>query len=103
MPEASEPLPPQTPAPLTKEERSFILDTVRRFYGDNAVVRNFGPDPDRIDLHVEADIGRDMTLYDCLGVLLTRIDRAAVSLEITKRGSKVYGPAKIAYRQGVIL
>ena len=103
MPEASEPLPPQTPAPLTEEEKSFILDTVRRFYGDNAVVRNFGPDPDRIDLHVEADIGRDMTLYDCLGVLLTRIDRASVSLEITKRGSKVHGPAKIAYRQGVTL
>ena len=103
MPEASEPLPPQKPATLTKEEESFIVETVRRFYGDNAVVRNFGPDPDRIDLHVEAEIGRDMTLYDCLGVLLTRIDRAAISLEITKRGSKVYGPAKIAYRQGVIL
>ncbi|AXK41615.1 hypothetical protein DVR09_04075 [Erythrobacter aureus] len=79
------------------------MDTVRRFYGDDAVVRNYGPNPDRIELHVEANIGRDMTFYKCLGVLFTRIDRASVSLEITKRGSKIHGPAKIAYRQGIII
>ncbi len=44
-----------------------------------------------------------MRKYDCLGVLLTRIDRRQVSLEVTKRGAKVCGTAKLAYRQGVVL
>ena len=44
-----------------------------------------------------------MRKYDCLGVLLTRIDRRQISLEVTKRGTKIRGSAKLAYRQGVIL
>lgn len=44
-----------------------------------------------------------MEKYDCLGVLLTRLDRDQVSLEVTKRGTKVRGNSKLAYRQGVIL
>ena len=44
-----------------------------------------------------------MREYDCLGVLLTRIDRQQINLEVTKRGTKILGDAKLAYRQGVIL
>ncbi|MDP4575671.1 hypothetical protein Q9K02_11025 [Qipengyuania sp. G39] len=103
MPEASSPLPPQNPAMLEEHEAKFIRQTIERFYGEDAVIRNYGPDPDSLQLHVEANVGRDMRLYDCLGVLFTRIQRPSVSLEITKRGSKILGSAKIAYRQGVII
>ena len=103
MPEASPPLPPQSPAILEEHDANFIKETIRRFYGEDAVIRNYGPDPDSLQLHVEANVGRDMRLYDCLGVLFTRIDRPSVSLERTKRGSKIHGSAKIAYRQGVII
>lgn len=102
MPAASPPVPPRTPAPLREGEREFIREAVERFYGHDAVVRNFGPDPDRLELHVETDADVDMRKYDCLGMLLTRIERQ-VSLEITKRGTKPHGSAKVAYRQGVIL
>jgi hypothetical protein len=103
MPIASPPVPPRTPAPLREGEREFIKEAVERFYGRDAVVRNFGPDPDRLELHVETNADMDMRKYDCLGVLPTRIDRRQVSLEVTKRGTKVHGSAKMAYRQGVIL
>ena len=43
-----------------------------------------------------------MELYDCLGVLFTKIDRP-IGLTVTKRGSRVFGSAKLAYRQGIIL
>ncbi|MBO6767281.1 MULTISPECIES: hypothetical protein [unclassified Erythrobacter] len=103
MPQASPSLPPQEPALLEEDEANFIRETIKRFYGDDAVIRNYGPNPDRLELHVEANVGRDMRLYDCLGVLFTRIERPSISLEVTKRGSKVHGPSKIAYRQGVIV
>ncbi len=96
-------MPPRTPAPLSQWEIKFVKETVQRFYGAEAVIRNFGPDPSRIDIHVETDAEHDMRKYDCLGVLLTRLDRARISLEVTKRGEKVRGSAKLAYRQGVIL
>lgn len=103
MPVASPPALPRTPAPLREGEQDFIKEAVRRFYGQDAVVRNFGPDPDRLQLHVETDADDDMRKYDCLGVLLTRFDRDEVSLEVTKRGAKVRGSSKLAYRQGVVL
>lgn len=103
MPVASPQVPPRKPAPLREGEREFIKETVEHFYGSDAVVRNFGPDPARLELHVETDAVTDMQKYDCLGVLLTRIDRRQVSLEVTKRGAKVHGSAKLAYRQGVVL
>ena len=103
MPKASPPLLPQNPTMLEEQEANFIRETIKRFYGEDAVIRNYGPNPDSLQLHVEANVGRDMRLYDCLGVLFTRIERPSVSLEVTKRGSKIHGPAKIAYRQGVII
>jgi hypothetical protein len=103
MPVASPPLLPRTPAPLRESEREFIKEIVERFYGCDAVVRNFGPDTDHLELHVEADVDLDMRKHDCLGVLMTRIDRRQISLEITKLGAKAYGNAKLAYRQGVVL
>lgn len=103
MPVASPPIPPRTPSPLSDGEITFIKETVRRFYGADAIIRNFGPDPNYLKVHVETDAENDMRNYDCLGVLLTRIDRAQISLEVTKRGEKVRGSAKLAYRQGVIL
>lgn len=102
MPQASSPIPPQEPAPLDQNEADFIRETIFRFYGKRAVIRNYGPNPDRLDIHVEADVDRNWILYECLGVLFTRIERP-ISLEITKRGTKLHGQAKIAYRQGVII
>jgi hypothetical protein len=103
MPVASPQIPPRAPAPLREGEREFIKETVERFYGRDAVVRNFGPNADRLELHVETNADLDMKKYDCLGVLLTRIVRRQIDLEITKRGTKVHGSAKLAYRRGVIL
>ena len=40
---------------LEEDEAKFILETIKRFYGDDAVIRNFGPNPERLELHVEAD------------------------------------------------
>ncbi|WP_206757247.1 hypothetical protein, partial [Sphingomonas sp. CFBP 8765] len=84
-------------------EVEFIKQTIQRYYGTDAVIRNFGPDPNRLEVHVETDAENDMRKYDCLGVLLTRIDRAQISLEVTSRGEKPRGSAKLAYRQGMIL
>lgn len=102
MPPARSQLAPIAPAPLTTAEADFIIDTVKRFYGQNAVLRNFGSDPTRIDIHVETDRDAGMDKYDCLGVLLTQIERP-ISLEVTRRGTRVRSAAKLAYRQGQIL
>ena len=93
----------QTPAPITNAEQRFIKEVINRFYGEAAVVRNYGPDPTRLELHVEMDIEPDMRRYDCLGVLMTRIEREQISLDVTKRGTRVRGNVKLAYRQGVVL
>lgn len=76
---------------------------MRHFYGQDAVVRKLGPDPDRLQLHVETDADDDMRKCDCPGVLLTRFGRDQVSLDVTKRGAKVLASSKLAYRQGVVL
>jgi hypothetical protein len=103
MPQAKLPTPPKTPAPLSSEEERFIVDTVRRYYGAGAVVRNWGPDPRRLDLHVEADRDIGMQRHECLGLLMCELVRDQISLDSTKRGERVRGNAKLAYRQGVIL
>jgi hypothetical protein len=103
MPQSRPAAPPVPPAPLDLGEARFIRETVKRFYGDNAVVRNYGPDPSRLSLHVETDIEPGMERYDCLGVLMCEINRDEISLEVTKRGRRIFGHAKIAYRQGKVL
>lgn len=103
MPKAHPAAPPVPPAPLAAEETRFICETVKRFYGSNAVVRNYGPDPRRLSLHVEADVEPGMERYDCLGALMCEISRDQIHLEVTKRGRRIRGEAKIAYRQGVVL
>ena len=102
MPAASPPVPAREPASLDEGERTFIEETVQRFYGPGAIVRSYGPDPSRLDLHIETDAQPDMRRYDVLGVLITRIDRP-VSLDVTTRATRTQGSAKLAYRQGVIL
>jgi hypothetical protein len=103
MPIANPPSPPVPPAPLTQEEAGFIKRTVEHFYGNDAIVRNFGPDPKRLFLHVETDKATGVEFYDCVGVLMTRIARDQIDLTVTTRGRRIRGFARLAYRQGVIL
>ncbi|WP_277968234.1 hypothetical protein [Sphingomonas echinoides] len=93
---------PTTPVPLLGEDARFISETIRRFFGEDIVLRNISRDPERIAIHVETDREVSMEKYDCLGVLMTRIDRP-IGIEVTRRGTRVHGDAKLAYRQGVIL
>jgi len=88
---------------LTSDEAEFIRQTVRRFYGDDAIVRDYGPDPKRLALHVETSIEPGVEKYDCAGILMCRIVRDQISLDVTKRGRRVRGNAKIAYRQGEVI
>ncbi len=103
MPIAHPASPPVSPAPLSLAEATYVRETVRRFYGQDAVVRNYGPDPKRLWLHVEADCEAGMEKHDCLGWLMCEIVRDAISLEVTKRGARIRGNAKLAYRQGEVL
>lgn len=88
---------------MQPDEARFVRETIKRFYGDNAVIRNYGPDPKRLLLHVETDIEPGMEEHDCLGLLLCEIDRDQISLAVTKRGRRIGGEARVAYRQGEIL
>jgi hypothetical protein len=92
MPVARPQISPVAPAPLTDEEATFIADTVKQFFGEDVVLRNYGPTPDRIEIHVETDREVGMEKHDCLGILITRIDRQ-ISLDFTKRGERVFGNA----------
>ncbi|PSJ43444.1 hypothetical protein C7I55_03550 [Sphingomonas deserti] len=103
MPVAQPPLPAENPAPIGPEDARFIKETVARFYGPDAVVRSYGPEPRRLKLHVEIRGEPGMERYDCAGVLYARLDREQIALEVTKHGTAPRGEAKIAYRQGVIL
>ena len=103
MPKAKPPMPPKEPASLSEEEERYILKTVRAYYGDDAVVRNWGPDPNRLMLHVESDRDIGLALHECLGLLMCEITRDQISLEATKRGERIRENAKVAYRQGMVL
>jgi hypothetical protein len=102
MPAAKSPLQPVAPWPLSNAEAAFIKETVERVLGADTVVRNFGPDPARLDLHVETSTTPGQKLDECKGHLWCRIGRP-VSLIATKRGDRIHSSAKVAYRQGVIL
>src|SRR5271170_2449909 len=103
MPQARPRMEPLPPAPLSQAEGAYIKQTVRRFYGDDAIIRNYGPDPQRLHLHVETNMEPGMERHECLGLLMCEIVRDQISLEVTKRGSRVRGDAKIAYRQGDVI
>ncbi len=53
MPPAKPPLAPLPPHPLREDEAEAIKEIVRHFYGEDAVIRNYGPDPKVLALHVE--------------------------------------------------
>lgn len=103
MPVAKPPLPIKPAAPINPDEAEFIIATVRRFYGPDAVVRTYGPDPAHLKLHAEVSVQPGMEEYDCAGLLFARLNRKQIAFEVTKRGTKPRGEAKIAYRQGVVL
>lgn len=102
MPVAKPPLLPVEPAQLDPPEAEYIRQCVHRCYGDAAIVRSYGPDPGQLKLHVEADDNNDLVRHECLGWLMCEISRP-IDLEVTKRGTRIRGVAKIAYRQGQIL
>jgi integrase len=103
MPKARPRIEPVPPAPMTPTEADFVKQTVRRFYGNDAIVRNYGPDPKRLELHVETDVEPGMERHECLGLLMCDLMRDYVGLEVTKRGRPARGSAKIAYRQGEVI
>jgi hypothetical protein len=103
VPKARPPSDPVPPAPLSPAEAAYINQTVRRFYGADAIIRNYGPDPKRLHLHVETTKDPGMEQHECLGFLMCDIVRDQISLEVTKRGTRIRGNAKLAYRQGTVI
>jgi integrase len=103
MPQAKPPTPPKSPAALSDAEVSLIKAAVERIFGEGAVVRNWGANPAELRLHVEATDVQGPRVSELLGLLYARIDRDRIGVSFTKRGSRVSGDDKIAYRQGVVL
>jgi hypothetical protein len=103
MPQAMPPLAPGTPAELSEAEIALIKAAVVRIFGPDAVVRNWGTDPAKLLLHVEAQDVREPRVSELLGLLYARIDRERIGVGFTKRGQRISGSEKIAYRQGVVL
>lgn len=96
-------MPPEDPASLSSEEERYVLATIEAYYGADAVVRNWGPDPKHLMLHVESDKQDSLARHECLGLLMCEIVRDRITLEATTRGQRIWGSAKVAYRQGVVL
>ena len=101
MPVADPQMPPETPALLKEDDVLFIRDTVKGFFGSAAIIRNYGTDANALRIHIETDQDLKLEKYDCLGVLMTKLNVS--HLEVTRKGRRVRGEAKIAYRQGVVL
>jgi hypothetical protein len=74
-------------------EAAYINQIVRRFYGADAIIRNYGPDPKRLHLHVETTKDPGMEQHERLGVLMCDLVREQISLEVTKRGMRIRGNA----------
>jgi len=102
VPKARPPSDPVSPSPLSPAEAAYINQTVRR-YGTDAIIRNYGPDPKRLHLHVETTKDTGMEYHECLGLLMCNIVRDQISFAVTKRGTRIRGNAKLAYRQGVVI
>lgn len=109
MPPAKPPLAPLPPYPLREDEAEAVKEIVRHFYGEDAVIRSYGPDTKVLALHVETSrpdaVGKSIEspYHDCLGLLLRDIARQRITLEVTLKGSTPVGLTKIAYRQGTII
>jgi hypothetical protein len=104
MPPSKTARPPVPPHPLSNEEVSVIRETIKQFYGAAAIVRNFGPDRQRLKLHVELQARPPIFARDkVLGLLNRDIARDRIDLIESIYGEPVRGEAKIAYRQGVIV
>jgi len=102
MSAASPPSPPKPVIALAQEDVDLVKAAVERFYGRGALIRDYSSDPNSIALHIEADREIGMEHYDMLGMLMTRIEQP-ISIEVTRRGARVHGNAKLAYRYGVVL
>ena len=102
MPASKGPIPPRTPSPLSLELTSFIREVTKSVFGEDAVVRSYGEDATTLALHVECSCAPTFGRAEMIGQLLTRVD-CIPTVDVTRRGSKVRGNAKIAYRQGYIL
>ena len=102
MPQARPAQPPKVPCQLPGSLVAFIKNVAIETFGSDVVVRNYGTDIGAWRLHVEvgADTGMGPAVF--IGQLLTRIDHIPL-VEVTVRGQRPKGDAKIAYRQGVIL
>ena len=74
-----------------------------RFYGSDAIIRNYGPDAKRLLLHVETRIEPGLERDECLGLLMCDLARDYIALDVNRRGGRVRGSAKIAYRQGEVI
>jgi hypothetical protein len=102
MPIAKAPLPPQQSCELSAELAARISAAVAKVFGPNAIVRNYGTNPGALRIHVETELDDPLRSYDLLGILLTFLDQRP-HVEVTVRGMKPRGDAKIAYRQGLLL
>ena len=81
MPQAKPPTPPRLPAALSVAEVSLIKAAVGRIFGEDAVVRNYGPNPAELRLHVEAvDVQRRVS--ELLSLLYARIDRNRIGVAL---------------------
>jgi hypothetical protein len=88
---------------LSDAESALIKGAVTRIFGEDAVVRNCGPDPSVLWLHVEAYDVEEPRVSELLGLLYAKIARDRIGVGFTRRGSRISGSQKIAYRQGVVL
>ena len=103
MPQAKPAFPPQAPIDLSDEESAKIRAAAIEIFGPDVVVRNYGTDPNRLSLYIEAPDVNERRISEFLGLLYTWTEREGIGAGYTRRGTRVSGQAKIALRQGVIL
>ena len=74
--------PPEEPAPLSALEADVIRRCVRKYYGEGAIIRNYGADPNRLQLHVEVRSAPSQVRDECLGLLMCEINRDYIGLDV---------------------
>jgi len=103
MPQAKPPVPPKPVAELSAAEAALVREAVDRIFGSDAVVRNYGTLASELRLHVEAQDVAEPRVSELLGLLYARFDRDRIGVGFSKRGARISGDTKIAYRQGTVL